>query len=368
MNLPVTPLPFDPSFEKLEEDEAETIQELVATLRKISEKTFQDSGHALRSVHAKSHGIINGELTVLPGLAPELSQGLFARPGTYPVVMRLSTTPGDILDDNVSTPRALAMKVIGAEGPRLEGSEGEASQDFVLVNGPSFNSSSIKGFLRSLKLLAATTDQAESLKKGLSVALRGIESLVEKAGGKSPTLIAMGGHPETHILGETFYSQTPILFGSYVVKVLVAPISTAMVALQNAPLDMTDKPNALRDAVSEFFAAQGGEWELRVQFLTNLETMPIEDSSVVWDEKESPFIPVARISASPQPTYSEKTNDASDHGLSFSPWHGLAAHRPIGSIQRARKPAYEMSKHFRASKSPTVTVETPSESELSSLE
>jgi hypothetical protein len=365
MSIPVTPLRFEPSFEELEEDEAESIQELGATLRKISQKTFEDSGRALRSVHAKSHGIINGELTVLPGLPEALAQGAFAKPGSYPVVMRLSTTPGDLLDDNVSTPRGLAVKMIGVEGARLEGAEGEVSQDFLLVNGPAFNAPSIKSFLRSLKLLAATTDQGESLKKGLSAALRGVESLIEKAGGKSPTIVSMGGHPETHILGETFYTQVPMLFGPYVVKLLIAPISTALVALQNKPLDMTDKPNALREAVSEFFATQGGEWEVRVQFLTNRETQPIEDASVAWDEKESPYIPVARISAPAQTTFSASTNDASDHQLSFSPWHGLAAHRPLGSISRARKPTYDMSKRFRASKPETVTTDEPLRSELS---
>ena len=34
--------------------------------------------------------------------------------------------------------------------------------------------------------------------------------------------------------------------------------------------------------------------------------------------------------------------------MSFSPWHGIVAHRPIGSIMRVRKMAYEMSAHFRA--------------------
>jgi hypothetical protein len=234
MTLPTEPLRFDASFETPEPDEAATIQELGATLMKISNKTYEDSGRALRSVHAKSHGIINGELTVLPGLPETLAQGMFAKPGVYPVVMRLSTTPGDILDDNVSTPRGLALKVIGVDGPRLPGSEGEASQDFVFVNGPAFNSPNIKGFLRSLKLLAATTDQSEGLKKGLSAALRGVETLIEKAGGKSPTLVALGGHPETHILGETFYSQVPMLYGPYVVKVMVAPISTGLVAQRPA--------------------------------------------------------------------------------------------------------------------------------------
>ena len=191
----------------------------------------------------------------------------------------------------------------------------------------------------------------------------GVEALIEKAGGKSPTLVAMGGHPETHILGETFFSQVPILYGPYVVKVMVAPISTALVALKNSPLDMTDKPNALREAVSEYFAGSGAEWEVRVQFMTSVETTPIDDASKIWDEKETPFIPVARISAAMQPTFSAVTNDASDHQLSFSPWHGVAAHRPLGSIQRARQSAYEMSKRFRASKPETLSTDAKATSE-----
>lgn len=37
-----------------------------------------------------------------------------------------------------------------------------------------------------------------------------------------------------------------------------------------------------------------------------------------------------------------------DDGMSFSPWHGLAAYRPIGGIIRARKPAYQAGVEFRA--------------------
>ena len=38
-----------------------------------------------------------------------------------------------------------------------------------------------------------------------------------------------------------------------------------------------------------------------------------------------------------------------DDTLSFSVWHGLAAHRPLGSVNRLRKAAYEMSAAFRSS-------------------
>ena len=33
--------------------------------------------------------------------------------------------------------------------------------------------------------------------------------------------------------------------------------------------------------------------------------------------------------------------------MSFSPWHGLAAHRPLGSVTRARRMAYPVSAGFR---------------------
>src|ERR1700761_1070354 len=87
------PLTFTPDLEQPEKAEAETIQQLQETMGKIREKTFADTGHGMRSVHVKSHGLLQGKLTVLPGLPPEYAQGLFAKEATYPIVMRLSTTP-----------------------------------------------------------------------------------------------------------------------------------------------------------------------------------------------------------------------------------------------------------------------------------
>ncbi|MEO6117769.1 MAG: catalase family protein [Methylotenera sp.] len=344
---PVSPLFYDAKYEVSEESEAETSAELVETLHSISETTFKDSGHTTRSVHAKSHGLLRGELTVLEGLPPVLAQGIFAKVGSWPVVMRFSTVPGDMLDDSVSTPRGLAIKVVGVEGERLQGSESDVTQDFVLVNGPAFLTPGAKKFLSSLKLLATTTDRAPTLKKALSAVLRGTEKIIEAFGGESPTIKAMGGHPETHILGESFFSQVPMLFGPYMAKVSIAPVSAELQALTNAPLNVNGKPNGLRDAVVEFFATNQAEWELRVQLCTDLETMPIEDASVVWSEEQSPYIAVARITATPQVAWSEARSVAVDDGMSFSPWHGVIAHRPIGSIMRIRKVAYEMSARLR---------------------
>lgn len=353
----VSPLLYDENFEVPEEGEAETSAELVETLHSISATTFKDCAHATRSVHAKSHGLLRAEMQVLEGLPSMIAQGIFAKPGSWPVVMRFSTVPGDMLDDSVSTPRGLAVKVVGVEGDRLNGSEEDVTQDFVLVNGPAFLTPGAKKFLGSLKLLATTTDRAPTLKKALSAVLRGTEKIIEALGGESPTIKAMGGHPETHILGETFFSQVPMLFGPYMAKVSIAPVSDELQALTNAPLDVNGKPNGLRDAVVEFFSTYQAEWELRVQLCTDLGHMPIEDASVVWPEDESPYFAVARITAKPQLAWSEARSSAVDDGMSFSPWHGVTAHRPIGSIMRIRKVAYEMSARFRSEHNARKVVE-----------
>ncbi len=343
------PVRYSPSLEKPEADEAETAAELNKTLLEISETTWKDEHHGLRSVHAKSHGLLTGRMTVLPNLPPELAQGVFARTGSFPVLMRLSTNPGDLLDDSVSVPRGLALKIVGVEGERLPGSEGHTTQDFVMVNGPAFSVGTGKAFLANLKMLAATTDKPQILKKAASLALRGLEAVVEAAGSESATLKQLGGHPATHPLGETFFTQVPIRYGDYVAKLSVAPVSPELTALTDKPIALSGRPNALREEINGFFAEHGGEWEVCVQLCTDLETMPIEDASVVWPEDQSPFRPVARIVVEPQPAWNEDRARKVDDGRAFSPWHGITAHQPLGSIMRLRKSAYEMSAAFRAS-------------------
>jgi hypothetical protein len=349
MDKPSTtrPLLFDPAFEEIPEDETQTTAELVEAMRSIIEKTNADYDHAMRSVHAKSHGLLRGELEVLGSLPAELEQGAFARAVTLPLVMRFSTNPGDLLDDSVSTPRGLAVKIIGVEGPRLPGSESDVTQDFVMINAPAFTAATPKAFLSNLKLLAKTTDKAPTSKKVLSAVLRGAEAALEAVGAESGTLKSLGGHPETHILGETFYTAVPFLYGPYFAKLCVAPVSRGLTALTDAPLDVNGKPNGLRDAVNEFFIDNDAEWEVRVQLGIDIEKTPIEDASVQWPEDESPYVTVARIRVAPQPAWSDARSAAVDDGMAFSPWHGLQAHRPVGGVMRSRKPSYEMSASFR---------------------
>ncbi|MBU2359176.1 MAG: catalase family protein [Alphaproteobacteria bacterium] len=341
------PVKYSPSVETLMEDETETIAGLKDTLTDIMDITSENGGHAIRSVHAKSHGIIQGTLDIMPDLPTDYAQGLFATLGAHPAVLRISTNPGDILHDKISLPRGLALKVLNVDGPRLTGSEGNC-QDFVMINGPAFAAPDPKAFLGSLKLLAKTTDRVEWAKKAASAVLRGVNKALHAVGTESATVELMGGAPNVHPLGETYYSQTPYRFGDYIAKFSLAPSSDTLRDLTGEIIDASERHDAIREEVAR--DAQKGPmvWHLRVQLCRDLKTMPIEDATVVWDEEASPFVTVATLTAGSQTGWSEARADTVDEGMRFSPWTGLAAHQPLGSVNRARKDSYRTSADYRA--------------------
>ncbi len=341
------PIPYHPGVEQTLQDEADNDRKLTEAMLDISRTVLHDSGHVRRSVHAKSHGVLHGELEVLEGLPPELAQGMFANPGRHPVIMRLSTTPGDILDDTVSTPRGLALKVLGVQGPRLPGSETDTTQNFVLGNAPSFNVRNATDFLSNISKLGATASKAPALKKMFSAVSRNAEQMLEMAGLQSTTLTTYAGQAMTHILGDSFYSQAPLLYGDYMAKLCVSPVSANLLALSEQNVDLHGQPDGLRTLVRAFFAANTAVWEMRIQLCTDLDTMPIEDASVEWPQDFNPYRTVARIVVQPQDSWQPDMVEAVDEGLTFSPWHGLAAHRPLGSVMRSRRQAYESSARLR---------------------
>lgn len=347
MSLP-PPVLYHASLEHADEDEATHIRELTEVFARMALTVAEQEGHAHRAVHAKGQGLLKGRLRVLDGLPAELRHGLFARPGSYDALVRLSSPPAEQLPDSVSTPRAMALKVIGVEGPRAEGAEEQHTQDFLMVNGPAFNTPGVAGFLRSAKLLAATTERMPRTKRMISATLRGAEATLEAVGGGSATLKGMGGEPQHHPLGETFFSQVPFLYGPYMAKFSLAPISPALLALTGDKIGSDE--DAQREAVVSFFTDLPNpvEWELRVQLCRDVERMPIEDASVEWPEADSPFLPVARLSVAQQEAWQPASSPGIEDALAFAPWHALAEHRPLGGLNRARRVVMAASRQFRS--------------------
>lgn len=343
----LNPVRFSPAVEQPGADEREAIADLKTALKSIIDTTTRDYGHAVRGVHAKGHGVVRGTLTVASDLAPEYAQGLFAGASEYEAILRFSTAPGDILDDAVSAPRGIGLKIFGVPGDRLPGSD-DGAQDFVLVNGPVFGAPTPAAFLKNLKLLAATTDKAEGLKKAWSATMRALEGALEAVGGQSVLISTLGGAPEVHPLGETYFSQTPFRYGDYIAKFALRPVSPTLTDLTGDKVSVSGRPDALREDVGAVMIEQGGTWQLCVQLCTDLDAMPVEIPTVEWDEKLSPFVPVATLTVEPQLSWEHGISEMLEDRLSFSPWHGLSAHQPLGAINRARQQTYDFSADYRA--------------------
>ena len=343
------PLPYDASYEQPSPEEAKILKETIEVLTDIMRKTYASEGHAMRSVHTKSHAILKGELEVYEDLPPYLAQGLFTKAGKYPLVARLSSQPGDVLPDSVSTPRGFSIKIAGVEGERINGSEEADTQDFILVNSSPVFPQTPQQFLDGMKRFDALTNKADWFKEALSKTLRTAGKVSEALGGPDSVMAGLGGQPEKHPMGDTYYSQAALLYGDYMAKISFTPISSNLKALKDSPIDVDKDDYAIRNLLKDFFSTNGGEWEVGVQLSTDLEKMPIEDTTVEWPQEESPYLPVGKITILQQDAWNDDKAAVADDKMLFSVWHGLAAHRPLGAIQRIRKDAYKESAKFRRS-------------------
>ncbi|UMM63729.1 catalase family protein [Aristophania vespae] len=341
------PVLYSDDLEHVAPNEQKIHQGFAKEFHKIITTTHRDEGRAGRGVHAKSHALLEGTIHIHEGLPDILAQGLFAKPGEHSVVVRISTIPGDVLDDAVSLPRGFALKINDVEGELLPDNEGVPVQDFLFVNGPIFAAPDSRHFLNTLRLLAPTTDRLNGFKKLLSRLMRSVQKQLIRWGRPNDMVALLGGYPPTIPVGERFFSQVPARFGKYVAKFDIVPTSESFKRQEGRMIDVDKNPTAIREALNNFFSKEGGEWTLRAQLCRDLTENPIENAGKIWSEENNPFLPLATIRIPPQEAWSEERAKRLEDSLSFSPWHGLAAHRPLGDIMRARRATYPYSSQLR---------------------
>lgn len=191
--------------------------------------------HAVRASHARSTGLLKGESRVLEGLPGFLRQGLLAEPRGYPAAVRLAQGPGKPLSDGVSTHRGRAIKVSGAEGPKLAGHEGAATQDFVLATGPPSGrrtprpSCSPCGRWRRSRRRPRRSSRPCPPRP----ASPRTPSKPSAAQRREPRLLRP--HAKAP-LADRYYSQAAIQYGDHIAKVAASPASRELNALGDSPL------------------------------------------------------------------------------------------------------------------------------------
>jgi len=162
----------------------------------------------------------------------------------------------------------------------------------------------------------------------------------------------------TSPLEVSYWSCVPYLLGTgQAVKYSVRPRSTTRTRIPWNPPD-----DWLRQSMARTLSQRGVEMDFLIQVQTDPKRMPVEDASIAWPERLSPFVPVARIRI-PQQTFDIPERNLLDRELAFNPWHALADHRPLGNLNRARLAIYKQLSELRQSMNNVPHVEpTPAKS------
>ena len=304
-------------------DEAAVVGEFIAFLRAASARRYP-TGVMRRFNQGRHAGCVDAEFTILDAVPAEHRVGLFAQPRTHPAFIRFASAAST--SDREKDLRGMSIKVRAVDGANL--TPGETAQDFILNSHPVMMAPDTKEFLNLLKAV-----EAGGLTRALYFLSHPRATRVALAARQNPT---------SH-LDIPYWSTTPYLYGDgRAVKYIVRPASAGGHQL---PPRLTD--NYLHDALASRLAHADATFDFLIQFQTDSKTMPIEDASVEWKERDSPYIPVARIRI-PRQQLDAPGRDAACEQVVFNPWHALAVHRPLGNFNRARRDIYRALAAYRA--------------------
>ena len=142
--------------------------------------------------------------------------------------------------------------------------------------------------------------------------------------------------PVRHPLASTYWTMAAVRHGDYVAKLRVAPTANSAASVADTELDLSSGPNVFGPALGEALRERAFEFELQVQLCTDLEAMPVNEATVEWPEKLSPFVTVARVHLPRQDIAAAGNSDKGD-ALAFNQWRVTAEHRPLGEIMDVRR-------------------------------
>ena len=314
--------------EYCEPDEDVHAQKLIELLMGKMKKDYA-SGKMLRDAHPKQHGCVRAEFIVEPGLPEDLRVGIFKEAISYPAWIRFSNASDKVQSDMKRDARGMAIKLMGVKGEKLlEDEKDEQTQDFLLISNPVLPVGTAADFH---KLVDASINGhlVRFFINPFDSHLRELMLLMQAAG------------KHANPLDIRYWSTTPYLFGTRAVKYSVQPTSSNLNEIPKNP-----SSDFLREVMKQQLAGQGASFDFMVQFQSDQKQMPIEDASIVWDETIAPFQKVATIKIPSQQFDSAAQMEFGD-SLSFTPWHSLPEHRPLGNINRVRKEIYRTLSAFR---------------------
>jgi len=318
--------------EKFDADEEGSLNKIIDLMADQMRGRFKPGGYE-RGGNTKTHGVVKASVTIHDNLPERCRIGIFAEQRSYPAYVRYAgpgpNVPSDIQDVGFLS---MAVKLMDVPGDKLMDEE-KLTQDIITTSGgPTFVTPNTRenAKLQYWSLMDMT----------LYYFINPFDShFLDMA------MQSLWNETQSNPLGKRYWSCTPYLLGDGQAVMYSFVPKTKDIYTKIPGLPFGKVPfNYLRENMIKTLNEKDVEFELMIQFQTDPHLMPIEDSSVRWPEKLSPFIPVATVHIPKQQIESEALIEFTKR-LKMNPWHCLPEHRPLGNLNRARfRLYYELSK------------------------
>jgi hypothetical protein len=318
----------DPQLgEHLYPDENLIAEKLSVVIEESIRKQYS-AGSARRDAHPKAHGCIKAEFHVVDTLPETLSKGVFVPGKTYQAWIRFSNGSGDPTHADIERDaRGMAIKVLGVSGKKILEDEADATtQDFIMINHPVFFATDPARYLSFMN--DANSDHFyRKLLIPFDLGAKGTRIALETRSSRI-----------SNPLQTRYWSMVPYQLGTDEGR-LAVKYSARGCSATSDPMPKKPRHDFLRDALRRTLQSGDACMEFLVQPRTS-DGMDVEDSRIEWKEAEAPFYKLAIIRVPPQ-TFDNPEQNKFCENLSFTPWHALPEHKPLGVTNRLRKVIYD---------------------------
>jgi len=317
--------------EALQANEEQFAEQIAAAVSAQIERGYEKKGQrpALRDAHPKSHGCVEAEFRVNDDVRPELAQGVFVPGKSYRAWIRFSNgSPDHKGHDAESDIRGMAIKLLDVPGDKILAEEREArTQDFVLMSCPKFFMDDAARYLKLSRVIAG----GGKLVKVKAIPALGVRGFFNFQAARVKI---------TSPLETSYWSAVPYRLGEGPRKLAVKYLACPQPDPVSAAVPSDAGENFLRETMAKQLAAGEARFDFKVQ--PRAPGMSVENSMVEWeaDETKAPFRKVATITI-PRQQFNTPERDKFGEHLSFTPWHALPAHRPLGAVNRIRRVVYQ---------------------------
>src|SRR5712692_658478 len=313
--------------EKLYPNEEAIARELASVIEGTVRRQYK-AGNARRDAHPKAHGCVKAEFRVDPEIPGRFARGIFVPGKNYQAWIRFSNgNPDPNKHDNEVNERGMSMKVLDVPGEKLlESERQDTTQDFIMMSHPAFflkDPSNVLSFFREV----GSKSTLSKAKIPISLGIQG-----------TAVLLKINSKKISNPLQTRYWSPVPYQLGigpdRQVIKFSARPCTPTEDPIPNKP-----GPNFLREAMRNTLKKREACMEFLIQPRTSTK-LNVEDATTEWTEAEAPFYKVATIRV-PQQEFDTPEQNQFCENLSFTPWHALPDHKPLGGINRLRRVVYE---------------------------